>query len=397
MKKSSQLAVVATALTASTLSSHASGFALQERSTSGLGRAFSGEAAIGDDASAMASNPAILYLLGDNALSSGFSYINPDVKIKGLANGATPASDDGPAQAAIVPYLYASHKLNDDLAVGIAIHSRFGLSTDYSDSFPAASLANKSEITTIYISPKISYRLTDKLALGAGFDAVYSEGELSSSVPGLGANILDVEGDDWAYGFNLGLIYQLNDKTRLGLSYHSNVDVSLQGTISTDTGLAPIGLAGGNSIGGNVDVDLPDTIEFSILHEINDQFSIHGDVLWTKWSNFDQLLIEANNGLSLPPTPENWKDTFRLSIGATYKYNDKWTFRTGFAYDESPVKTSEFRTLRIPDSDRYWVSLGATYKINDCYSADFGYSHIFAKTVSIDEPPSAAGFFNGQA
>lgn len=41
------------------------GFQLQERSASGLGRAFSGEAAMADDASVLASNPAGMLLLAD--------------------------------------------------------------------------------------------------------------------------------------------------------------------------------------------------------------------------------------------------------------------------------------------------------------------------------------------
>jgi len=396
-KQHKALALTAITSTALAATAGAAGFALQERSTSGLGRAFSGEAAIGDDASAMASNPAILHLLGDNALSSGFSYIVPDVKVKGTANpGAVPASDSGPAQAAVVPYLYASQKLNDQWALGLAVHSRFGLSTEYGQNFPSASLARKSEITTIYISPKVSYQLTNDLSIGAGFDAIYADGELSSTVPGSNTHILDLAGDDWAYGYNLGVLYRLNEKTRIGLSYHSSIDVDLEGSVDTDTGVPSLLLPPGGSVDGNVEVELPDTIELSVHHQVNERFAVHGDVLWTKWSSFDNLTIETDNGGS-NNTPENWKDTFRLAVGATYKHDDKWTFRAGFAYDESPVKTSEFRTLRIPDADRYWLSVGATYQINDCYSVDFGYAHIFAKTVDITEAVPGAGTFDGEA
>lgn len=380
-------------MTATTLlaaqSAHSAGFALAERSTSGLGRAFSGEAAIGDDATAIASNPALMTLLGDNAFSVGMAFVSPDLTVDGTINGVVPADDGGPGQHAFVPHMYGVHRLNDDWSIGLAMHSRFGLSTDYSNSFAAGAVADKSEIKTIYISPKISYNVTDKFSVGAGFDAIYTEGELTNRFGG--AKLLGLEGDDWGYGFNLGILYQFNDRTRIGLGYHSKVDLKLEGDVESVTGFPPFIPPGGSS-DASLSAELPDSIEFSIYHEINDCWAIHGDVMWTRWSTFDELAPKTDDFGPLPVTPENWKDTFRLAIGATYKHSDKWTFRAGAAYDESPVRNAEYRTLRIPDSDRYWLSTGATYHINECYSVDLAFTYIFSEKVKIVEPVGAATF-----
>jgi long-chain fatty acid transport protein len=64
------------------------------------------------------------------------------------------------------------------------------------------------------------------------------------------------------------------------------------------------------------------------------------------------------------------------SVGATYNIDDHWTVRAGVAYDESPV-TDGFRTVQLPDADRYWLSFGAGYKFSDGLSVDVGYAHIF--------------------
>ena len=72
----------------------------------------------------------------------------------------------------------------------------------------------------------------------------------------------------------------------------------------------------------------------------------------------------------------------RYGIGATYQYNDRYTFRAGVALDESPVSTSN-RTLRIPDGDRIWLSIGTTIKLNECYKLDLGYSYLFGNDISI--------------
>ncbi|SHK26118.1 long-chain fatty acid transport protein [Rubritalea squalenifaciens DSM 18772] len=373
-------------------SAHSAGFALQERSTSGLGRAFSGEAAIGDDATAIASNPAIMTLLGDNAVSAGLAFISPDLTVKGRINGVVPANDGGPGQHAFVPHLYATHKFNEEWAVGLALHSRFGLSTDYGNSFAAGAVADNSEIKTIYISPKLSYKATDRLSLGVGFDAVYADGELTNQVNG--AKLLGLQGDDWGYGFNIGLLYEFSDKTRIGLAYHSSIDLKLDGDASSDTGF-PLLIPPGGKSDATLEAELPDSIEFSVYHEINNCWAIHGDILWTRWSTFDELAPQTDDFGPLPVTPENWKDTFRLAVGATYKHNDKWTFRAGAAFDESPVRNAEDRTLRIPDSDRYWLSTGATYQINDCYSVDLAFTYIFSEKVKIVEALGPGATFEG--
>lgn len=37
----------------------------------------------------------------------------------------------------------------------------------------------------------------------------------------------------------------------------------------------------------------------------------------------------------------------RYGLGLTYNHSEKWTFRAGIAYDETPV-SNQYRTARIP-------------------------------------------------
>ncbi len=54
----------------------------------------------------------------------------------------------------------------------------------------------------------------------------------------------------------------------------------------------------------------------------------------------------------------DFDDSWRYSIGANYKLNDRWVLKGGVAYDETPVKGATTRSVRLPDNDRIWVSLG---------------------------------------
>jgi long-chain fatty acid transport protein len=141
----------------------------------------------------------------------------------------------------------------------------------------------------------------------------------------------------------------------------------------------------------------PDTLEFSVYHEINDQWAVHGDVMWTGWSDFQTLTADYGGAVPLINNRENWEDSMRFAVGATYTHNDRLTFRCGVAYDESPVPDSAHKTLRIPDGDRIWGSIGASYQLNPCYRIDLGYTHIFDTDSSINEPAAGNGVFTGTA
>ncbi|MBK1854654.1 outer membrane protein transport protein [Verrucomicrobiaceae bacterium 5K15] len=377
------------------------GFQLAERSATGLGRAFSGEAAIADDASVLASNPAGMILLEDGALSTGLHYIHPSVDAYGITpSGST--SDSNIAEDALVPYFYYTRKLNQDWSIGLGMFSGFGLATDYSTSFASQAGTETSEILTVTINPSLAYRINDRWSIGAGLDFTYVKGKLTAlntstdMVPGdVGATLFDLEGDDWAYGWNIGVLFELSEKTRIGLHYRSSFDLEIEGEASGDL----VSLTGVYERDATLEVELPDTVELSIYHEINDQWSIHGDVLWTNWSKFKELapvVHPAIDGSLL--VEENWEDTFRYAIGVTYRHSDRVTYRAGVALDQSPVSHSH-RTLRIPDADRLWVSIGATIKLNECYNLDVGYTHVFADDAHVDFESTGGneGQFRGTA
>ena len=109
-----------------------------------------------------------------------------------------------------------------------------------------------------------------------------------------------------------------------------------------------------------------------------------GDVTWTHWSRLQQVPIVFDN----PGTPTNvlnihYEDAMRYAIGLEWYACKSLTLRTGFAYDETPIQSAEFRTPRIPDNNRYWLSFGAKYSPRDWLDLDVGYAHLF-----VDEPRS---------
>ncbi|WP_349917793.1 outer membrane protein transport protein [Aeromonas veronii] len=380
--------LIAAAVTLASTQTFAAAFQLNEHSASGLGRAYAGEAAVADNASVLARNPAAMTTFDKMAVSVSGTYIKPDVDVEGKIAGAVPASESDIAPDAFVPAAYFIQPLNDQWAWGIGLFSNYGLSTEYSKTYAAGALAGDTELLTFNINPNIAYRINSNFSIGAGINAVYAEAELNryagalaAAIPGAKADsqLAHLKGDTWGFGWNVGTLYEINDSNRLALTYRSQVDLSFDGDFQGAT-------SGNRVVDGNLKLDLPAQAEFAGYHRLNQQFAVHYSVNWTDWSAFQELKATSNScagGVCLQKD-EKFKDAMRYAIGGTWYVNPAWEARIGFAYDNSPIEP-EYRSLSIPDSDRVWYSAGATYHIDQDMSIDFGMAYLDGKEVDVNE------------
>ncbi|MBB1315839.1 outer membrane protein transport protein, partial [Aliivibrio sp. SR45-2] len=123
---------------------------------------------------------------------------------------------------------------------------------------------------------------------------------------------------------------------------------------------------------------LPDIAEFSGFHMITEKTAIHYSIQWVGWSAFDSIETE-----SAIVKEYNWKNSYHYSIGATHYLNNKWTLRTGYMYDETPV--DELTSISIPDSNRQWFSAGFTYNWSSNTALDFGVTYLIGEDVEVHE------------
>jgi long-chain fatty acid transport protein len=147
-------------------------------------------------------------------------------------------------------------------------------------------------------------------------------------------------------------------------------------------------------------VRLPASFSVSGYHRFsNSRFAIMGDATWTDWSTVPGVVfIYERPTTAGGPTslPLGFEDSWRLGLGLNYYHNDHLTFRTGVAFDESPVPNAELRSARLPGNDRTWLSFGASYQFNDRMSADFGYAHLFVDDTRINRTSETSGTLVGE-
>ncbi|WP_326429787.1 outer membrane protein transport protein [Stutzerimonas frequens] len=389
----------------------AAGFALNEQSISGMGTSFAGRSSSADDATTLFGNPAGMSRLKREEVSFGMAAIHAKTDINdnsaftpqgagGLRAPVGGSNDGDMVPFTAVPMGYYVKPIDDKWAVGVGLYVPFGLITDYESGFQGRYHGDYSEVRVITVQPTVSYRFNEKLSVGFGPTINRIDGELQSATinplsPTFNDGRVKVKGDDTAVGFNAGILYEFTPHTRMGLTYHSKVEYTLEGDTELKEGFSQLGIAG--KYDASLDLTTPESIDLSITHELNDQWTLYAGAMLTRWSRFEAIVIE-NEGLpSGPLNPiiedQEWHDTWSYALGTAYKLNREWTLRTGLAFDQSPTNNVD-RSPRIPSGDRTAVSFGLGWNPTDDITVDLAYSYLWEEDTKVRRDHPSKGIYN---
>ena len=261
----------------------------------------------------------------------------------------------------------------------------FGMITKYDSDWAGGDHGITSKVMSTTITPMAAYKVTDKLSVGAGLPIQYIKARLTNTA-GYGTLRTSIEGDALDVGYQLSALYEVDDNTRFGVNYRSQINHKLKGDISASTQLFPY-----LNQDINATLDTPAMLSFGAYHQLNEKWALMAEYQRVFWSSFKSLDIYGdeynaatiNGGGLVSHTPENWRDTNFFALGASYQIDDQWKLRLGVAYDESAVKKAD-RTPRIPDSNRIWYSAGLNYQYSENLTFDMAYTVIQAKEATVD-------------
>ena len=364
--------------------SFAAGFQLFEVNGAGTGDFYAGGAASANDASTAFFNPAGLVRMKNPQVELSGVNVFSNLDFKGTAGyeGGTPVV--GEAQGGgynFIPSLEYAAPINSEMGVGLSIASPFGLETSYDTTSFLRYAATKTSLQTIDVSPSIGFGITNNLSLGFGLDADRLDATYNSVVTGFNLATLDTtsnnEASGWGYGWHAGVLYQVTPDTRVGAAYRSKVSYSIEGTSSLTGPLAGGGTLSTNSL--MVDTTLPAMSMLSVYHQFNPQWAGEATVGYTEWNVFNNVIlqnVQSPTGLVVSNTPENYQNTWRVAIGGTYQPFEKWLFRAGLGYDQTPT-VSPYRDVRLPDGNRTAAAIGAHYQAMKTLGLDVGWTHLF--------------------
>ena len=326
---------------------YAAGFQLSEQSAIQMGRAMAGAGVVGDDLSAVHYNPAGMTLLSGTRMQATGTWVAVNLDYEGDSG----QSENGRLKGQIIPAGFITHQINDSLWAGLGLTVPYGMGTEFGEGWEGRERGTESG------------------------RIVSENGHTINS---------NVKGDSWAWGWNVGVMFQPVETVRLGLAYRSHIAHNADGhtTLSNvPNALLNPYAPGVSNLRSDMEVRIktPDTVTLSATWEATDALRLSGTARWSKWSNFRSLNVQnldlAGTKLGTTVVENNWDDTWFFSVGADYKLNGQWTVRGGVAYDQGPVE-NQYRMAVIPDTDRVWFSGGASYKYTDNLTFDFGATYI---------------------
>ncbi len=422
MSNLSKFAVLATLLVAAPMLVQAAGFALVEQNASRLGNAYAGGAAESDDASVIFFNPAgMTYLEGRQVSVSGLVFL-PKVEFNnGVSTSVvgTPMTGDNGGSAAsksLIPNFYYVDSLGSGLKYGFAVTAPAGVQIKYDTNWVGRYYSTGSSLAVINFSPALASRLGPATSVGVALDIQYAHAKLSKAidfgslclanapaaicssqglVPQQADGTANVSGHDWAVGYHLGIQHELTADTRVGLLYRSKVSHNMDAT-ATFSNVPSLMAAGFQTTGARTEITLPEMVSLSGMHALTPALTLLGDASWTRWSRFNELKISFANP---PPsgddiTMEEWKDSWRYSLGANYQASSSLMWRLGLAHDQGPIPEGR-RTPAIPDGTRNSLAIGANYKLSKSGSLDIAYSHLFIPNGSVSLSSPLQGTLQG--
>lgn len=408
MKKTMLKTTLGLAVTLASTQIFASGFALNEQSISGMGTGFAGRSSSADDASTVFGNPAGMSFLKREQVTGGFAVIDASTDINDASGTQSGTNKGDMVPFTGVPMGYYVKPINDQWAFGLGVYAPFGLITDYENSFQGRNFGSKSEVKVVTVQPTISYAFNDKVSIGFGPTINRISGSLESALttpfsPDDGN--VQIKGDDIGYGYNIGVLVQATDTTRVGLTYHSKVKYKLEGHTEVNTAAGtPDFLLSSGRYDASLDITTPESVDFSVTQQINDAWTVYAGSTWTRWSRLKDITVNnegVGGGLLNPDTfgtiseEQNWHDTWAYAIGTSYQLNKQWVLRTGLTFDQSPANNTD-RSPRIPTGDRTIFSLGAGWSPTEDLTIDVAYSYLKEEKVNVRNTNELGQAYNAE-
>jgi long-chain fatty acid transport protein len=328
-----------------------------------------------DNASILFNPGAVSFLDSLRGIYVGASFIFPRTTYLEAYPGNYTAHIEKNTGTPITLYAVYKFKKTAKWNLGLGIYNPFGSKVEWADDWKGQFLIREIDLKTFFIQPTVSFKVTDKIGIGAGF--IYATGDftlrkgipIQDSLGKYGEGVLN--GKASGYGYNAGIYFKANDKLSIGLDYRSQVDVKVDNGSAVFTVPQSVEQYFPETT-FSTQLKLPQTISLGFGYLANEKIKLALDLNYVGWKSYDSLIIDFEDNtekLADIHSPRLYKNSFIYRIGAQFKLNSKWTGRLGTYYDSSPVKAG-YLTPETPDADKLGLTAGTTFNLTKTISVD---------------------------
>jgi long-chain fatty acid transport protein len=372
----------------------AGGLMLYEVGTADVGLASAGFTARAQDASTVFTNPAGMTRLDGSQATLGAQVLYGDVGFS-VGQGTAPGLGDGSGGKPIGWFpgggAFYSYSVSPDLKLGFAATGNFGLAMKYDADWVGRYYVQEGTLIGVSLLPSIAYRVSPQWSVGASLNAMYGKLHNQVAVNNIGGadGQLVLDAHQWGYGANLGLLYEPDASTRFGLVWNSQVKLDFTAPTQFSGLAAGLQTVLGNRglLNTNLDlgVNVPQGVNASFFHQLDDRWALLGSVGWQQWSKFGEVEVgvDSNDPRSLTKSL-NFKDTWHVAGGAQYHLTGPWLLNFGVAYDSEFQDSSNVSPM-LPANAAWRFGIGAQKEESRTFSWGLAAEYAYGGTLDVNK------------
>ena len=372
-------------------SAQAGGIMLYETASDNTGLANAGAAARAQGPSTIASNIAGLSYLDGTQVSGGLQALIGNLEVD--YDSGTNVSGGGSGNVLeFIPgaSLFISHQLDDRWTLGFGTYANFGLSEDYNNDWSGRYYVQNASIGGLSLVPSAAYKINDQWSIGVGLQAMYGMMETELAIDNAPLDLtsradgqLKYDDTTWGFGGNIGLIFEPNEGTRIGLNYTSKIDLNFDDSLrlfNANPIYRPL-----DGTGTKLDVTVPQTVMLSLYQKINSRLAMLASAGWQEWSELGRVYVQLDTDNQREKDLDaGYDDTWHISVGGQYQATDKLLWNIGVAYDSSAVSDNK-RSWILPMQEAYRLGTGVTYALDKTIDLNFSYALVWMGDMNISQ------------
>ena len=352
---------------------------------------------------------------------AGMAFMGNTLDLQGSFNAVFPSASatlpdgkkyDTDCDASTPLMFNAAFSIYDNLKAGISFYTPYGSGINWGTSWPGAALNQRVKLAAYTVQPTFSWRITDRLSIGAGLTLSWGNvnldkglispstmdimvgllkatGQLDPATPAFNGTTpasINIQGTtDVAFGFNVGAMYDINDQITVGAQFRSKSMLKVKkGTASVDyvnslaQGLLESELALIDHADFSSEMPMPWVLTFGASYRPVDKLLLAFDAQLTGWKAYKTLDIEF---LSEQLADYNqhiekkYKNSWCYSLGAEFAVTNRFDVRAGLMVDTSPVNKNYYNP-ETPGMTKVEPTVGLSFRPISSLSIDLGFMYV---------------------
>jgi len=367
----------------------------------------------------LVSNEGIVISLGGTSVAAGGEYQS------GITGQVSELQND----PIYVPHFFASYRVNESLAAGLGAYVPYGLATEWDRSFEGAFEGYDNGVEAIYIQPTVSYRINERLRVGAGPIIAISRVELNQLVdlsaqevpPNIRQDPLSdeplqnplrfsqlgvphhtafadtkLEGSgEFGFGANLGVTYSVSDRLHIGARFTTPITVTYDGDATFEQIETGITVGGANLdqlleltqfdpaaddavlVDQSIETELtfPAQVIVGVSVNATERIQLLLDYQWNGWSSLGEIPLDFEKDALDDVRELNYDNTSAIRFGAQYDLLDNLTLRGGYLFNTAAAPDATVTPL-LPEANRNHFTLGFSYQPVDLLDIGVAYQRL---------------------